>query len=47
VIQSVLGAGDSFYELFSTALTKCQGDASIPNDCWQGATCQSGICVNN
>ncbi len=47
VIDSVLGAGDSFYETFSKALTQCQGDPTIANDCWAGATCQSGTCVAN
>jgi hypothetical protein len=47
VIESVLGAGDSFYADFTKALTACQGKPSIPNDCWAGATCQSGTCVAN
>jgi hypothetical protein len=46
VVDSVLGAGDSFYQTFTQALTQCQGGATAPaNDCWAGATCQSGTCV--
>jgi hypothetical protein len=41
VIESVLGAGDSFYQDFAKHLTECQNDPTIPNDCWSGATCRS------
>ncbi len=47
VIESVLGATDQFYQDFSTALTVCENDSTLPNDCWAGATCQSGVCVNS
>ncbi len=41
VIESVLGAGDSFYQDFSKHLGECQNDPAIPNDCWAGATCKT------
>jgi hypothetical protein len=41
VIESVLGAGDMFYDDFTKHLTDCQNDPTIPNDCYAGATCQA------
>jgi len=41
VIESVLGAGDSFYDDFTKHLTDCQNDPTIPNDCYPNSTCQA------
>jgi len=41
VIESVLGAGDSFYQDFAKHLTDCENDPTNPTDCYPNSTCQT------